>query len=213
MALQHAEVRAGEVADRGDAQRCELFGGFGADPVDLAHGQRPDAQRHIAGCQQGEPVGFVELGANLGEELVGGDADGAAQSRGFAHRLLDAGADIGALAWDVAQVDVDLVDAAVFDLARECGDGGLEQAGVVPVRVEIRRQQDGVGGELRGLHHAHGGEYAQRAGFVGGRGDHAAPGIVAQPGKAPAAVGKYLRYRISSTTDHHGHAAQFRVSQ
>jgi hypothetical protein len=54
-----------------------------------------------------------------------------------------------------AQVDVDLVDAAVFDAAARGCDGGLEEARVVPVGGEIDRQENRVRRQLGRFHDAH----------------------------------------------------------
>jgi hypothetical protein len=111
------------------------------------------------------------------------------------------------------EVDVDLIDAAILDVRRHGGDGGLEQARVVAIGVEVDRQQDRVGRQLRRLHHAHAGEHAQRPRLVGRGGDHAAPDVVAHPGKSAAAVGEQFRLVDAAPADHHRLAAQLGIAQ
>jgi hypothetical protein len=113
----------------------------------------------------------------------------------------------------VGQVDIDFIDAAVFDVRRDGGHGVLEQARHLAVGVEIDRQQDGVRRQLGRLHHAHGRAHAQRARLVGGGGDDAAPDIVAQARKRVAAVRPRHRLGVAPAADDHRQAAQLGIAQ
>ena len=62
---------------------------FGPDAVDLARRQRPDARGDVVGAQDRQAVRLVELGGDLGEQLVRRDADRARQPGRRAHRVLD----------------------------------------------------------------------------------------------------------------------------
>ena len=163
---------------------------LGADAVDAPGRQRPDARRNVRRRQDRQAIGLLQVGAELRQELVRRDADGAAQPRGGPHRGLDglaqgahAGVRVGhrrvTRARNIGEVEVDLVDAAVFDRGREPGDGHLEQARELAVFVEVGGQQDRVGRQRRRLHQPHAGVHAQRPRLVGGGGDHAAAGVVA----------------------------------
>ena len=211
--LQQRRIGARQFADAGNAQRSEFFAGLGADAVDLAHRQRPDARRDVVLIEQRQAVGLFEVGADFRQQLAGADGYRAGESGGVLHRLLDAACEALPVVGQVAQVDVDFVDAAIFDLRCDGRHGRLEQARVMAVGVEIDRQQDRVRRQFRRLHDAHGGEHAQRAGFVGRGGDDAAAGIVAQAEKAPTAVGQQLRLLVAAAADHHGQTAQFGVAQ
>jgi hypothetical protein len=78
---------------------------------------------------------------------------------------------------------------------------------------EIDRQQDRVGRQAGRVHDAHRRRDAESACLVGGGGDDATAGIVAQAGKAATAVGQQKRLLRIATADHHRPTAQFRVAQ
>ena len=123
----------------------------------------------------------------------------------MAHRVLRAG--------QVAEVDVDLVDAAVFDQRRHLGHGGLELARVVAVLLEVHRQQHGVRRQRGRLHQAHAGVHAVVARRVGGGGGHAAAGVAGQGGIAARAVGQQHRLVAPPAADHHRLAEEVGVAQ
>mmetsp|Transcript_6770 Transcript_6770/g.28501 ORF Transcript_6770/g.28501 Transcript_6770/m.28501 type:complete len:408 (+) Transcript_6770:2174-3397(+) len=221
---QPAGVGRRNVAHGLQAELDELVAGLGADAVDLAHRQRPDARGDVGQRQHRDAVGLVQFAGDLAEQLVGRDADGAGQAGRPRDRVLDLArhgfhaaervvADRVAHTGHVAQVDVDLVDAAVLDDRRDLGDRGLEQARVVAVAVEVGRQQDGIGGAQRGLHQAHGREHAEVARGVGGGRHHAAAGVVAQPGVFPAPILELLRSVGPPSADHHRFALELRIAQ
>ena len=68
-----------ELADGADAERCELLVGLGPDAVDLAARQRPDARLQVVLVDHRDAVGLVELARDLGQQLVGRDADRAGE--------------------------------------------------------------------------------------------------------------------------------------
>src|SRR4029453_16795460 len=96
------------------------------------------------------------------QQLVGGDTDRTAQAGGGTHVVADVLRQRAyAAEWVVAhrvlraghlgQVDVDLVDAAVFDQRRDLGHGRLEAPRVQAVALEIGGQQQRVGRRPRCL--------------------------------------------------------------
>jgi hypothetical protein len=113
----------------------------------------------------------------------------------------------------VGEVDVDLVDAPVFDLWCQAPHGGLEQARVPAVFVEVHWQQHRLGCELRGLHDAHARVGTQGPRLVGGGGDHAAAGIVGQARKATRAVGRPHRRMGSASANDHRLPAKLGIAQ
>ena len=206
-------VGCSQFTDRVDAQAVEPLAGLGANAVDFPGRQRPDTARHVGHVQQGNAVRLVEIGADLRQQLVRGDADRAGQAGGLENGLLDAPGQRQTVFGKVGKIDVDLVDAPVFDQRGDAGHGGLEAPGVVAIGLEIGRQQDGIGGQLCRFHQAHAGKDAERAGFISRGGNDATPDIVAQAGKALAAVGLADRPMHAAPANHHGLAAQFRVVQ
>jgi hypothetical protein len=114
---------------------------------------------------------------------------------------------------EVAQVDVDLVDAAVFYFWCDACHRRLEQAGIMTVGLEVDRQQDCIRCQPGSLHHAHRRKNAERACFIGGGGDHAAPDVVAEAEKASTSVGQTFGLLIATAADDHGQATQFGVAQ
>ncbi len=203
---------------------CSLRAGLRADAVDAPHRQRPQPRRDVGLGQDRQPVGLVQLGGDLGEQLVRRHADRAGQAGGAldvvadllrerAHAAAGVVADRVVHAGHVAEVDVDLVDAAVLDHRRDLGDRGLEQARVAPVLVEVDRQQHRVGAARGGLHQPHPGMHAMVARGVGGGRDDAAAGVVAQRREAPRAVGQALGLVAPAAADDHRLAGQFRVAQ
>ena len=126
--------------------------------------------------------------------------------------------DAGRVGVHVGQIDVDLVDAVVLDPRRDRAHRVLEETRVLPVGVEIDRQQHGVGRELRGFHEPHGRVEAERARRVGrGRG-HAPSRIVAQRREladrlARDRVRHPLRLVSSAASDHDRKAGELRVAQ
>ena len=125
--LQEAGVGLRQFADAVDAQRGQPLAGLGADAVDPARRQWPDAPHEVVGAEQRQAVRLVEVGADLRQQLVGRDADRTRQAGGRAYRVLDALREGRRVVGKGAEVDVDFVDAAVFDLRRELRNRGLEE--------------------------------------------------------------------------------------
>lgn len=211
--LQKIRVGRSQLGNRRNAEAGELLGSLWPDAVDLAHGQRPDARLDILDAQQGDAIRLLEVGADFRQELVRRDADRAGEAGGFPDGLLDPSCQVRRAAGHVSQVDKDFVDAAVLYFRRDGGDGRLEQAGIVPVGIEIDGQQDGVGRELRGFHQSHAREDAKRPGFIGGGGDDAAPLVIPQAGEDTIAFGVGGGLQGLPSADDDGLPAQFRVLQ
>src|SRR5690606_35257476 len=154
-AVAAAELGDQEVARLGgqlayglNAQLPEFCTGLGADTVDPAGGQRPDACGQVFRHDDADASGFLQVGGNLCNQLAMADADRAGQSGGGAHRLLQPLRQRRAVFVDGAEVDIDLVDAAVLDQRRDLRHRRLEQARVVTIGRKVHRQQYRVGGEF-----------------------------------------------------------------
>ena len=214
---QKLRLSRGDVADRVQTEAREFLGRFRADAVDLLGRERPDARRNFFRLQQRQAIGLVEFRADFRQQLVRRDAHRTAEPGGRVHGLFQREAErapaVGVHAGQRAQVDVDLVDAAVFDQRCDRAHRGLERQRVLAVFVKVHRQQHRVRREPGRLHHAHRRADAKRPRFVSRGRDHAAPDIVAHPGEAARAVGQKLRLMALPTTDHNRHATQLGVAQ
>ena len=214
---QECRIGAGDVADRLQAEAGELFRRLRADAVDLARRQRPDAGGDVGVAEQRQSVGLVELGGDLRQQLVGRDADRAGEAGALAHGRLEIQADratgIVVDSGQVAQVGVDLVDAAILDQRRDLAHRALEQARVLAVLVEVDRQQHRVRREHCRLHHPHRREHAELARLVSAGRDDAAADVVAQRRELARAVGAQPRLARTTAADDHRAAAQLGIAQ
>lgn len=151
----------------------------------------------------------MELRGDLGEQLVGRNADGAGEACGVPHGLLEALGELLRLAGHVGQIEVDLVDAPVLDEGCDLRHGGLERARDAAVGLVVAGEQYGVRGQGRRLHEAHARADPEDPCLVGGGGDDASAGIASQPLETFG----ILRSGTSAASDHHGQPLQFRVAQ
>jgi len=170
-----------ELADGMDAGAVE--GGLRdlADAPDLADGQGTQEGDDAGAVEgdDGEAVGLAVFAAELGEELVGGDADGAGEAELGADGVLDLSGDgfgRSEEAEGAGDVEEGFVDGDGFDERREAVEDVEDLAGDGGVAGAVWGQEDGVGAELMGFRGGHGGVDAVAAGFVGGGGDDAAFG-------------------------------------
>ena len=128
-------------------------------------------------------------------------------------RARERAAAVGIDAGQAGEIDVHLVDAAVFHHGRDAGDHFLEGARVFAVLLEVRRQQDRVGAQLRRLHQPQPGVHAEGPRRIGRRRDHAAADVVLQPLVPARAPGAGLAALPPAPADHHRLAREFRVAQ
>jgi len=188
----------GELADGPDAERRELRLGLRPDAVDPPYRQRPDPRLEIAVLDDREPVGLVHVGGELGELLVRRDADRAGQAGRRPDRRLQPAPEHRAAfeldTGDVAEIEVDLVDAAVLHHRGDLDHGGLESARHRTVAIEVGGQEHAIRAELAGAAQCHARTNAEAARRIVGGGDDAAGGRVAGPADGDRPVGK-LRSR------------------
>lgn len=147
-------VRLAEIRDRGrdrehrqgtdgrDAEPPKLGGGLGSDAQELLDVERPDACRYVGFGENGEAVGLAEIRCELGEELVGADADAAGQSGRRLDPLLDRAADIPGLSRHIRDVDESLVEAHVLERAGEATQFALHPPGGALIEGEVDREKD-----------------------------------------------------------------------
>ena len=210
-------ISGSHVADGVQPESGEFFGCLRTDAVDLFCGQRPNAGRYLAQRQQRQAVWFVQIGADLGQQLVWCDAHRAGEAGSTAYRILEELAGTSTLivkrSGKLGQIDIDFVYTAVFDYRCDRAYCSLEKTGILSVLVEIDRQQHGVRGKCRCLHHAHARVHAERTCFVSAGGDHAAAGVVAQPCVFAGAVRACRRLVAPAAPDSDRLTAQIRVTQ
>ncbi len=99
------------------------------------------------------------------------------------------------IAFHLGEIDVNLIDAAIFDRVHLAGERRLEQLRVAAILVEIDWQKHAGRAQVERFAQRHAGADAEGARLVGGGGDHT------------AAV------RLAATADRHRQAAQRRAPQ
>jgi hypothetical protein len=83
---QNARIHLRQLADALDPQLAELGRRLRPHAIDPPHRQRPDAGRDVMRADHGQAVGLVQLGGDLGDQLVGRDADRALEPGRLEHR-------------------------------------------------------------------------------------------------------------------------------
>ena len=192
---QPRRIASGELADRRDAELGQACIGLGSDAGDLAGRQGPDTPANVIATDQGDTARFVEVGGDLGDQLVWRDTDRAAQPGRIENMLLQCQGEFAGLRFQRCQIEIDLVDAAVFDRIGHLPDCSLELARDHAVALEIDRQKDAVRAFSRRNRQWHARVDAECACFIRGGRHHAAAG------------------RITTPADGHRAAAQVRTAQ
>ena len=110
-----------KLRNRVHAHRVELLLRLGAHAIDFAHRQGPDDGLKLLRTHHAQPVGLLQVGTNLGGQLVLGQAHrtghaaGGLGYGGLQHeRQFDGGIKIAACFF--GQIDVDFIDATVFHI-------------------------------------------------------------------------------------------------
>src|SRR5919106_662852 len=179
-----AEAGAEPLCESVVRHRCERTEGL--DPLSLQpfRGLWADARyesgpflRETLPCllrgELDEAVRLVGIGRNLGDELVGADADGAAEAGALGDGSVGA-AGGGAGALELAEVEVGLVEADDLDPLDVVMEHGHDLARARAVVVEVGRDEDGLGAEPARPLGRGGGEDAELARLVAGGGDDGA---------------------------------------
>ena len=179
--LQPRQFAGGQFANGLNAMQFEFLICFGAHAIDLAATQGPDGRLQVFFMNDGNAIGLVELAGHFGNQFVGCNAHRAGQASGFKNAFLNQACQHPAAftlaARHLCEINVNLVYAAVFHERRNFRDDVFEDFRVVPVLIEIHRQQNGLRAEFGGFHQPHGRANAKLPGRIGGRGDNAATGI------------------------------------
>ena len=81
MLNERVKLGFSKLANSMNAQRLKLNTCLRTDATDLTRGKRPHAGGEIRVSEHGKAAGLLQLGSDLGEELVGADANGAGEAR------------------------------------------------------------------------------------------------------------------------------------
>ena len=191
---QVVELDGAEVGDGRHLHLGERPLGRRTDAVDPPHRQRIEEGLHLLGAHDGEAVGLVEVGGDLGDQPVGPDADAHRQPPLLAHPppdLLRHRRRAPRLAQVVADVEVGFVDRHRLHQGGELVVDGEDLLRLARVAAEVGRDEDGVRAEPAGARGGHRRMDAEAADLVAGGRHH-------PPALGPAA-------------DHHRLAAQRRI--
>ncbi len=167
-----------EVADGVEGGAVEGLAGDLADAPEAGDGEGAE-EGDDAGAverQHGQAVGLAVFGAELGEEFIGGDTDGAGEGEFGADVVSDAAGD-GFAAAEQAQragdVEEGFVNGEAFDEGGIAFEDGEDLVGDGTAGGgACRGEEDGGRAAAAGVPGGHGGMNAG-AGFVGGGGDDA----------------------------------------
>ncbi len=164
-----------------DGRIAVLAQGLGEDlahAVDQAHGLPGEKAQRLGAADDGEAAGLVEVGRDLGEELVVAEA----HRDGNAHLLLDLAGEAGehfgragaVEGRGAGEIEKGFVDRERFNQRRHAVHQGADLAADADIFGHVGRHDHRVGAELAGGEHRHGGAHAGLAGDVAAGGDDAA---------------------------------------
>jgi hypothetical protein len=173
-------VPAQEVGDGADACLFQRGLGRGADAPDDADGLGFRKASVSALADHREAAGLVEVGGDLGEELVVRQADGAGEAQFILHPFGQPGQQDGGgcavQAGGAGEVEEGLVQREGFDGGGQLLHHRADGAGGFGVGGQAGFDDHRLGAELQGLEHRHGRADALDAGDVAaGRDDAAGP--------------------------------------
>ena len=185
----------GQLADGVHALVVEARGGLGADAHQLAHGQGSQEVGLLAGRDNDQAVGFLQVRRDLGHGLAGAEAhgDGEAGLGGNALLNIDGDGNGRAVGGGLGDIEVGLVQGHGLDHLGNVAEDVHHQAGHLAVAVEAGPDDDAIGTLAHGGGHGHRRVHAKPPRLIGRRGHH-----------APT---------LRPTTHQHGQAAQLRVIQ
>ncbi len=173
-----ASGRAARSPMRLDAEPLQPGQGGRADAPEPADGVGVEEGQLAAGLDDEHPVGLGVVAGQLGQQLVGGDADGGGQAGLGPDPGPDGGADLGAGAEQpdgAGDVEEGLVEGDRLDERGEGARRSRARPGSWRRRASKRGGSTiGLGAEPPGPAHRHGRVHAEAAGLVGG-GRHHSP--------------------------------------
>jgi hypothetical protein len=146
----------------------------------------------LLGAQHDEAVGLLGVGGDLGDELVGSDADRAAEAGGLLDRLLDAPGG-GARALEPGEVEVGLVEPDHLHALHVGAQHVHHGPRALAVGLEVGLDEDRVRTVAPGALGRRGGEDAVAAGLIAGGGDNRARSVAGDDDRLAAQLGPPLQ--------------------
>src|SRR3989442_6491418 len=176
---QDGARRALELADPGEAEVAESLRHDPADTPQALDGQGTEESRLVAGRDNHEPVGLVQLGGHLGDELVRGQPRRCRQAGLGPDPSLDQADRVERAAEErlgPAEINEGLVDRYGFYQRRKVDEDAHDLNRNALVFPHVHRQEGGVRAEPRRAADRHRRADAEPARLIGSRGDDAAAG-------------------------------------
>ena len=173
---QVSAVPSQEVGDGSDAGLVERALRGGADAPEDPDGFGGEEGLGFGLADHGKSPGFVEVGGDLGEELVVGQADGAGQAKLILHPLGQAGqhhgGGVAVQTFGAGQVQKCLVQREGFDGGGQVFHHRADGPACLDIGGETGLHHDRLGAEFQGLEHRHGRADALDPGEVAAGRDH-----------------------------------------
>ncbi len=114
---------------------------------------------------------LADVVGDLGDELVGGDAQRAGQLDLAHDGRLQLGGNLRCRCTQRTDIDEGFIDGDLLDQVGEIVEMGDHPMGVGAVFVMVAGKYDQIGAELKGARGGHGRTNAEEAGGIGARGD------------------------------------------
>jgi len=175
---EQLQIGGAHVDETLDPLRAQFFGGHRADAPERVDRELLKKRLDAIGTDDGEPVGLLPAGRDLGEELVGGDPGRRGQSDVRADPLLESPCDRRRERLTprvLGHVEVRLVERQRLDERRHLAENREHRIGRRLVAGEVGTDDEEGGAEAHGAGHRHRRVDAEGARLVAGRGDHAPP--------------------------------------
>ena len=194
---EHINGRRGDLPDVGQSRRIQAHGGFRPDARQPLVRQRMQKLLLLSARHVLEGGGLVQLGGNLADQLVGGDAFADGDFERLADGLADRQRDFdGGLLVVGRQVEVAFVNRSLLHVRREIVGVAEHPVGKLLVAFVVARQDDELGAKLPRPGRRHRRVDAELPGLIGSRGDDAPAFTADGHGFAPQPrVGRLLNGR------------------
>ncbi len=170
--------QAGQVADCGYPQFGQIARHHRAYAPQHAHREWFQKALLLAWRHDREPARLVVVGRDLGDQLVGGHAQGGGKANLFpdpALKLVGQLDGIFPVGYLLGDVQVGLVDAHLLEQGCGLAQDGHDPPRIVAIDGKAGGQDDGLGAEDQRARHGHGRSDAVLPCRVGRRRDHTAP--------------------------------------
>jgi len=171
---QEFDRSAGNLPDVGEPGGVQAQAGLGTDAREPFVGERMQEPNFPTVRDVEERGGFIELGGDLADKLVGPDALAHGNLEFLGDGLADDLRDFGAGLLVVGgQVKIALVNRSALHVRGEVVGIREHPFGKILIALVIPGQHDELRAELAGAGGGHGGVHPELPGLIGGRGDDA----------------------------------------